>query len=186
MHGTTSQCSHKATASAPQVKAKYNATMADLFREAFCWLPLAHCLNGKVLVVHGGLFSRDGVTLDELRQIDRFRCARAPAAPWQLHAAGSGCIAGSRMKRFNSRPALPCQDCKCGWRAQLGTLMQLLCVHAQPHSQAPLRRLCMHSIVCLCVNGATAQPTGSCAGRLTWLLWHGREPPEEGLMCELL
>jgi serine/threonine-protein phosphatase 5 len=50
----------------------------DLFREAFCWLPLAHCLNGKVLVVHGGLFSRDGVTLDELRAIDRFRRARAP------------------------------------------------------------------------------------------------------------
>ena len=68
----------QASAAAPQVKAKYNATMADLFREAFCWLPLAHCLNGKVLVVHGGLFSRDGVTLDELRQIDRFRCARIP------------------------------------------------------------------------------------------------------------
>jgi len=67
----------------PQVKAKYNATLMDLFREAFCWLPLAHCLNGKVLVVHGGLFSRDGVTLDELRAIDRFRRARAPARPCQ-------------------------------------------------------------------------------------------------------
>ncbi|KAK9843424.1 hypothetical protein WJX81_001775 [Elliptochloris bilobata] len=56
-----------------EVKAKYNATMAELFREAFCWLPLAHCLNGKVLVLHGGLFSRDGVTLDDLRAIDRCR-----------------------------------------------------------------------------------------------------------------
>ncbi len=27
----------------------------------------------KILVVHGGLFSRDGVTLDEIRAIDRFR-----------------------------------------------------------------------------------------------------------------
>jgi len=32
-----------------------------------------HCA-GKVLVMHGGLFSRDDVTLDEIRKIDRFRC----------------------------------------------------------------------------------------------------------------
>lgn len=57
-----------------QVKAKYNMTMANLFRETFCWLPLAHCLNGRVLVVHGGLFSKDGVTLDDIRAIDRYRC----------------------------------------------------------------------------------------------------------------
>src|SRR5690606_17544449 len=36
-------------------------------------LPLAHCLNGKVLVMHGGLFNRDNVTLDDIRAIDRFR-----------------------------------------------------------------------------------------------------------------
>lgn len=47
--------------------------MADLFRETFCALPLAHCLAAKVLVVHGGLFQQEGVTLDDLRQIDRFR-----------------------------------------------------------------------------------------------------------------
>lgn len=29
---------------------------------------------GKVLVVHGGLFSRDDVSLDDIRSIDRFRC----------------------------------------------------------------------------------------------------------------
>ena len=27
----------------------------------------------KILVIHGGLFSRDGVTIDDLRQIDRFK-----------------------------------------------------------------------------------------------------------------
>lgn len=32
------------------------------------------CVTGKVLVVHGGLFSKDGVTLDDIRKIDRFRC----------------------------------------------------------------------------------------------------------------
>lgn len=57
-----------------QVKAKYNLMMANLFRETFCWLPLAHVLNGRVLVVHGGLFSKDGVTLDDIRSIDRYRC----------------------------------------------------------------------------------------------------------------
>lgn len=56
-----------------EVKAKYNATLADLFREAFCWLPLAHVLNNKVIVVHGGLFSKDDVTLDDIRKIDRNR-----------------------------------------------------------------------------------------------------------------
>ena len=88
MHGdissTLQEYAHTGLGAGAQVKAKYNATMAELFREAFCWLPLAHCLNGKVLVVHGGLFSRDGVTLDELRAIDRCRCA--PASRTGSHA----------------------------------------------------------------------------------------------------
>ena len=56
-----------------EVKAKYTNLMADVFRETFCWLPLAYVLNSRVLVVHGGLFSKDGVTLDDIRKIDRFR-----------------------------------------------------------------------------------------------------------------
>lgn len=56
-----------------EVKAKYNNLLVELFREAFCFLPLAHCLNSKVLVVHGGLFSEDGVTLDDIRRVDRNR-----------------------------------------------------------------------------------------------------------------
>jgi serine/threonine-protein phosphatase 5 len=32
------------------VKSKYTATMADLFTELFEWLPLAHCIQGKILV----------------------------------------------------------------------------------------------------------------------------------------
>lgn len=56
-----------------EVKAKYSSLMADLFTEVYNWLPLAHCLNKRVLVMHGGLFSRDDVTLDEIRQIDRNR-----------------------------------------------------------------------------------------------------------------
>lgn len=113
----------QASAAALQVKAKYNATMADLFREAFCWLPLAHCLNGKVLVVHGGLFSRDGVTLDELRQIDRFRCARArqphPGSFMQLLCmhARSGQAAQDRLLLYCARAgctlAASCSSCAC-------------------------------------------------------------------------
>ncbi|XP_058801857.1 serine/threonine-protein phosphatase 5 [Phymastichus coffea] len=56
-----------------EVKAKYTAQMADLFTEVYNWLPLAHCINRRVLVMHGGLFSRDDVTLDEIRKIDRNR-----------------------------------------------------------------------------------------------------------------
>jgi len=35
------------------------------------WLPLAHCLAGRVLVMHGGLFSRDDVTLADIRATER-------------------------------------------------------------------------------------------------------------------
>lgn len=33
-----------------EVKAKYSQEMAELFTEVYNWLPLAHCINGKVLV----------------------------------------------------------------------------------------------------------------------------------------
>ena len=56
----------------------------EAFRELFCYLPLAYCLNGRVLVLHGGLFAQDGVTLDDIRKVDRFRCDEA----WP---GGAGC-----------------------------------------------------------------------------------------------
>eukprot|EP00246_Nothoceros_aenigmaticus_P000688 TRINITY_DN10928_c0_g2_i1.p1 TRINITY_DN10928_c0_g2~~TRINITY_DN10928_c0_g2_i1.p1 ORF type:complete len:483 (+),score=75.78 TRINITY_DN10928_c0_g2_i1:96-1544(+) len=56
-----------------EVKAKFNDKMADLFAEVLCALPLAHVLNHKVFVVHGGLFSTDGVKLSDIRAIERFR-----------------------------------------------------------------------------------------------------------------
>uniref|UniRef100_A0A671SKA5 Serine/threonine-protein phosphatase n=1 Tax=Sinocyclocheilus anshuiensis TaxID=1608454 RepID=A0A671SKA5_9TELE len=56
-----------------EVKAKYTAQMFQLFSEVFQWLPLTQCINNKVLVMHGGLFSEDGVTLDDIRKIDRNR-----------------------------------------------------------------------------------------------------------------
>ena len=48
-----------------EVKAKYSANMVDLFTEVYNWLPLSHCINEKVLVMHGGLFSKASVFLEE-------------------------------------------------------------------------------------------------------------------------
>ncbi|KAI7687113.1 Serine/threonine-protein phosphatase 5 [Sarcoptes scabiei] len=56
-----------------EVKEKYSKQMYDLFTEVFESLPLAHCLNGKVLVMHGGLFNKENVTLNDIRSYDRFR-----------------------------------------------------------------------------------------------------------------
>jgi len=56
-----------------EVQAKYNDKVFALFKEVFQGLPLGHVIGGKVLVVHGGLFSRDGVKLSEMKKIDRFR-----------------------------------------------------------------------------------------------------------------
>mmetsp|Transcript_79248 Transcript_79248/g.155006 ORF Transcript_79248/g.155006 Transcript_79248/m.155006 type:complete len:657 (+) Transcript_79248:101-2071(+) len=54
-----------------EVLAKYDRSVMTLFTEVFNQLPLAACIDKTVLVVHGGLFDRDGVTLDDLRNINR-------------------------------------------------------------------------------------------------------------------
>jgi len=56
-----------------EVKAKYDMLIMDLFSQTFCYLPIYFLINKKVLVMHGGLFSKDGVTLDDIRKIDRVR-----------------------------------------------------------------------------------------------------------------
>eukprot|EP00743_Colponemidia_sp_Colp-15_P001661 GILK01001814.1.p1 GENE.GILK01001814.1~~GILK01001814.1.p1 ORF type:complete len:514 (-),score=127.26 GILK01001814.1:104-1645(-) len=56
-----------------EVKAKYDDNTFLLFLEIFNLLPLAAVINNKVLVVHGGLFSKDGVKLQDIRNINRFR-----------------------------------------------------------------------------------------------------------------
>ena len=45
----------------------------DLINEFYKFLPLGHIINNEVLVIHGGLFSREGVTLKELKHIYRFQ-----------------------------------------------------------------------------------------------------------------
>ena len=55
-----------------EVKAKYDAGVYECFLELFKSLPLAHVINDKILVLHGGLFSQDGVTLEDIKKVDRF------------------------------------------------------------------------------------------------------------------
>lgn len=66
-----------------EVKAKYTKDVTfRLFTELFQSLPLAYILDGTVggasdgrraFIVHGGLFSKDGVTIETLQSIDRRR-----------------------------------------------------------------------------------------------------------------
>ena len=56
-----------------EVKAKYDVKTYDLFSQLFCHLPLAHVINNKVMVCHGGLYSKDGVKLKDIAQTHRKR-----------------------------------------------------------------------------------------------------------------
>ena len=56
-----------------EVISKYDSTVYESFIRLFYSLSLAHCINHEILIVHGGLFSKDGVTLEDIRKIKRFR-----------------------------------------------------------------------------------------------------------------
>ncbi|KAL4807779.1 DUF89-domain-containing protein [Aspergillus unguis] len=54
-----------------ECRAKYNETMFKVFSESFSALPLATLIGNKYLVLHGGLFSNDKTTLDDIRKLNR-------------------------------------------------------------------------------------------------------------------
>ncbi|KAI0985295.1 hypothetical protein GJ496_003136 [Pomphorhynchus laevis] len=56
-----------------EVKSKYEDRMFKLFTEIFNYLPLCYILNNAAAVMHGGLFSSDDVTLEDVGKIDRNR-----------------------------------------------------------------------------------------------------------------
>lgn len=54
-----------------ECKAKYNERVFKLFSESFSALPLATLIGKKFLTLHGGLFSDDNITLDDIRKLNR-------------------------------------------------------------------------------------------------------------------
>ena len=54
-----------------ECKAKYNERVFKLFSESFSALPLATLIGKKYLTLHGGLFSDDKITLDDIRKLNR-------------------------------------------------------------------------------------------------------------------
>lgn len=54
-----------------ECKAKYTERVFKLFSESFSALPLATLIGSKYLVLHGGLFSDDKITLDDIRKLNR-------------------------------------------------------------------------------------------------------------------
>ena len=40
-----------------------------LFSEVFCWMPVAHLIEGRILVVHGGISGRKDFRVDDIRRI---------------------------------------------------------------------------------------------------------------------
>jgi serine/threonine-protein phosphatase 5 len=54
-----------------ECKAKYNEKVFKLFSESFSALPLATLIGNKYLTLHGGLFSDDKISLDDIRKLNR-------------------------------------------------------------------------------------------------------------------
>lgn len=54
-----------------EVTSKYSSQMMALFSEVFDWLPLAHCIEGKILVSH----THNGVHyIEQLKYTACFAC----------------------------------------------------------------------------------------------------------------
>lgn len=54
-----------------ECKAKYTERVFKLFSESFSALPLATLIGNKYLTLHGGLFSDDKISLDDIRKLNR-------------------------------------------------------------------------------------------------------------------
>ncbi|CAN6644632.1 serine/threonine-protein phosphatase T [Trichomonascus vanleenenianus] len=62
VYGFEGECNHKFS----------SKRVFEIFSESFSVLPLGTLIANDYLVVHGGLFSNDEVTLDDIRKVDRF------------------------------------------------------------------------------------------------------------------
>eukprot|EP01091_Cochliopodium_minus_P002550 TRINITY_DN1239_c0_g1_i1.p1 TRINITY_DN1239_c0_g1~~TRINITY_DN1239_c0_g1_i1.p1 ORF type:complete len:480 (+),score=155.71 TRINITY_DN1239_c0_g1_i1:28-1467(+) len=55
-----------------EIREKYGNVSYDLFTAIFNALPLAHTINKKVFICHGGLFEKDGIKVDDINKVNRF------------------------------------------------------------------------------------------------------------------
>lgn len=55
-----------------ECKAKYTEKVFKAFSESFSSLPLGALIEKAYMVVHGGLFSKENVTIEDIQKIDRF------------------------------------------------------------------------------------------------------------------
>lgn len=58
---------------AGEVNHKYDNKVMQLFSGVFNYLPLGTLIENSVFVCHGGLFSKDNVTLKDINDVNRFR-----------------------------------------------------------------------------------------------------------------
>lgn len=56
-----------------EVRHKYDDKTMELFGDLFRALPLAAVVGGRAMVCHGGLFTEDGIKLDQIESTPRFR-----------------------------------------------------------------------------------------------------------------
>ncbi|OAF68327.1 hypothetical protein A3Q56_03930 [Intoshia linei] len=82
-----------------EVRSKYSSEMIPLFTNLFNQLPLAHVIDKKIFVTHGGLVDRD-ITLNEIREIKR-NCQPIDNTPmcqllWSDPHELNGCLPSKR------------------------------------------------------------------------------------------
>lgn len=56
-----------------ECRAKYTERVFKIFSESFSALPLATLIGKKFFVLHGGLFSKDEISLDDVRKLNRHK-----------------------------------------------------------------------------------------------------------------
>lgn len=103
-----------------ETSSKYDNQLYNLFTNLFCYLPLCHVistnqgtfdapnLKDEIFVVHGGLFSKDDVTLEDLQKVDRV--SEPPDAGLMVEMLWSDPMSPDHLKgRFPSKRGVGCQ-----------------------------------------------------------------------------